>query len=106
MFWIILIIVQLVIWYLTFFKTKRIKKEGMKDGYRTTYEFVETNERFRFPLWSLLVGFLISLIPIIGLIVFLWVTIKVAIMTDREYENIFDGNRPSFYLVKIFSKEI
>lgn len=106
MFGIIFIVVQLVIWYLTFFKTKRMKKEEKKDGYRTAYEFVETNERFRFPLWSLLVGFLISLIPIIGLIVFLWVTIKVANMTDREYENIFDGNRPSFYLVKIFSKEI
>jgi uncharacterized membrane protein YfcA len=106
MFGIIFIVVQLVIWYLTFFKTKRMKKEEKKDGYRTAYEFVETNERFRFPLWSLLVGFLISLIPIIGLIVFLWVTIKVANMTDREYENTFDGNRPSFYLVKIFSKEI
>lgn len=106
MFGIIFIVVQLVIWYLTFFKTKRMKKEEKKDGYRTAYEFVETNERFRFPLWSLLVGFLISLIPIIGLIAFLWATIKVANMTDREYENIFDGNRPSFYLVKIFSKEI
>lgn len=106
MFGIIFIVVQLVIWYLTFFKTKRMKKEEKKDGYRTAYEFVETNERFRFPLWSLLVGFLISLIPIIGLIVFLWATIKVANMTDREYESTFDGNRPSFYLVKIFSKEI
>lgn len=105
MFWIILIIVQLVVWYLTFFKTKRIKKEEKMDGYRA-YEFVETNERFKFPLWSLLVGFLISLIPIIGLVVFLWATIKVANMTNREYESIFDGNRPSFYLVKIFSKEI
>lgn len=106
MFGIIFIVVQLVIWYLTFFKTKRIKKEEKKNGCRTAYEFVETNERFRFPLWSLLVGFLISLIPIIGLVVFLWVTIKVANMTNREYESIFDGNRPSFYLVKIFSKEI
>lgn len=106
MFWIILIIVQLVVWYLTFFKTKRIKRKEKKDGYRATYEFVETNERFKFPLWSLLVGFLISLIPIGGLTVFLWATIKVANMTNREYESIFDGNRPSFYIVKVFSKEI
>lgn len=106
MFWIILIIVQLVVWYLTFFKTKRIKKEVKTDGYRTTYEFVETNERFKFPLWSLLLGLLISLIPIFGLIAFLWVTIKVANMTCREYESIFEGNRPSFYIVKVFSKEI
>ena len=106
MFGIIFIVVQLVIWYLTFFKTKRIKKEEKKDGYRTTYEFVETNERFRFPLWALLVGFLISLIPIAGLIVFLWATIKVASMTGREYESTFDGNRPSFYIVKIFTKEV
>ena len=106
MFGIILIIVQLVVWYLTFFKTKRIKKEERKDGYRATCEFVETNERFKFPLWGLLVGFLICLIPILGLIVFLWATIKVANMTNREYEDIFDGNRPSFYIVKVFSKEI
>ena len=106
MFLIIVISLQLVLWYLTFFKTKRIKREEKMDGYRVTYEFVETNERFKFPLWSLLVGFLISLIPIGGLTVFLWVTIKVANMTNREYESIFDGNRPSFYIVKVFSKEI
>ena len=106
MFVIICIVVQLVIWYLTFFKTKRMKKEEEKDGYRTTFKFVETNERFRFPLWCLLVGFLISLTPIIGLVVFLWATIKVANMTDREYESTFEGNRPSFYIVKVFSKEI
>ena len=93
-------------WYLTFFKTKRIKREEKRDGYRATYEFIETNERFKFPLWSLLVGFLISLIPIVGIVVFLWATIKVANMTNREYEDIFDGNRPSFYLVKIFTKEV
>lgn len=106
MFWVIIILLQLALWYLTFFKSRRIKKEEKKDGYRTTCEFVETNERFRFPLWCLLVGFLISLIPIIGLVVFLWVTIKVANMTNREYESTFEGNRPSFYIVKIFSKEI
>lgn len=105
MFWIILIIVQLIVWYLTFFKSKRVKKE-VKQGYSTAYEYVETDERFRFPLWALLVGFLISLIPIVGLAVFLWATIRVASMTNREYENIFDGNRPSFYIVKVFSKEI
>lgn len=106
MFWIILIIVQLIVWYLTFFKSKRVKKEAKQEGYRASYEYVETNERFKFPLWSLLVGFLISLIPIVGLVVILWITIKVASMTDREYESIFDGNRPSFYLVKIFTKEV
>ena len=105
MFWIILIIVQLIVWYLTFFKSKRVKKE-VKKGYSTVYEYVETDERFRFPLWALLVGFLISLIPIVGLAVFLWATIRVASMTNREYEDIFDGNRPSFYIVKVFSKEI
>lgn len=106
MFWVIVILLQLVLWYLTFFKTKKVKKEVKKDGYRTTCEFIETNERFRFPLWSLLLGFLISLIPIVGLIVFLWVIIKIASLTDREYCDIFDGNRPSFYVVKVFSKEI
>lgn len=106
MFWFILIIVQLIVWYLTFFKSKRVRKEAKQDGYRTVYEYVETDERFRFPLWALLVGFLISLIPIVGLVVILWITIKVASMTDREYESIFDGNRPSFFLVKIFTKEV
>lgn len=106
MFWIILIIVQLIVWYLTFFKTKRVRKEAKQVGYSTAYEYIETDERFRFPLWALLVGFLISLIPIVGLAVFLWATIRVASMTNREYENIFDGNRPSFYLVKIFTKEV
>ena len=106
MFWIILIIVQLIVWYLTFFKSKRVKYEAKQEGYRTVYEYIETEERFRFPLWALLVGFLISLIPIIGLAVILWATIKAASMTDREYESIFEGNRPSFYLVKIFTKEV
>ena len=106
MFWIILIIVQLVMWYLTFFKSKKARKEAKQEGYRTVYEYIETDERFRFPLWALLVGFLISLIPIACLIVFLWATIKVASMTGREYESTFDGNRPSFYLVKIFTKEV
>jgi Na+/proline symporter len=106
MFWIIIIILQLVLWYLTFFKSKRIKKETKQDGYRTISEYVETTERFKFPLWSLLVGLLVSLIPIVGLIVFLWATIKVANMTRIEYEGVFDGNRPSFYIVKVFSREI
>ena len=106
MFWIILIIVQLIVWYLTFFKSKKIKNEVRRDGYREVFEYIETEERFRFPLWALLVGFLISLIPIVGLAVFLWETIKVASMTDREYESIFIGDRPSFYLVKIFTKEV
>ena len=106
MFWIILIIVQLIVWYLTFFKSKRVRKEAKQEGYSKVYEYVETDERFRFPLWILLVGFLISLIPIVGLAVFLWATIRVASMTNREYENIFEGNKPSFYLVKIFTKEV
>jgi RsiW-degrading membrane proteinase PrsW (M82 family) len=106
MFWIIVILLQLALWYLTFFKTKRVKKEAKQEGYRTSYEYVETNERFKFPLWCLLVGLLISFIPIFGLIIFLYVTIKVANMTNGKYEDIFEGNKPSFYIVKVFSKEI
>ena len=59
MFWAITRVVQIVLWFCTFFLAKKIKTEVIgKDFYNCRRQTVETNERYKFPLWMVLLGLL------------------------------------------------
>lgn len=103
MFWIILIIVQLVLWYLTFFKSKKMTRE--KEGTRWGKEwgaFKPTDGRFKFALWQVMAAFLLCLIPILGLVILILVSLLVASALDCD----FDDERPIMFLSELLTKKI
>lgn len=102
MFWFILIIVQLVMWYLTFFKSKKMVRDISKRDYWGNASFLPTNERFKFVLWQVVLVFISCLIPILGLGVIIAITVIVTNASDRD----FDDERPSLFFAEIFLKKI
>ena len=102
MFWIILFIVQLVMWYLTFFKSKKMVRDTSKRDYWGNVPFSPTKERFKFALWQVALVFISCLIPIMGLGVIIVITIVVTSVPDRD----FDDERPSLFFAEIFFKKI
>ena len=104
MFWIILTLVQLVLWWITFFKTKKLVRVKVESRWNSTTwsEFTLSDERYKFPLGIVLLGFLLCFIPIFGLIVYIVVSANISNMSDRNFE----GERPSFALVELFKKKI
>ena len=103
MVWAIIRVVQIVLWVCTFFLTKKtlIKEEGER-FYDRKITTVETKERFKFPLWVVLVGFILSLIPILGLIAAIIFMGFITSLKDSDFVD----ERPSFFLVKFFTKKI
>lgn len=103
MFWAIIRVVQIILWFCTFFLAKKtlIKEERIR-SYDRKVEAIETKERFKFPLWVVLLGFILNLIPILGLIAIILFTAFIESIKDQD----FDNERPSFFLVKIFTKKI
>lgn len=102
MFWIILIIVQLVMWYLTFFKSKKMVRNTSKRDRWGNVPFSPTNERFKFVLWQVALLFISCLIPILGLVLIIAITIVVTNARDSE----FGDERPSLFFAEIFLKKI
>ena len=102
MFWIITLI-QLILWWVTFFKTKKMVREKVGSGRNASWgEFCLTNERFKFPLGFVLLGFLLCFVPIIGLIVYIVCSVNISNLPDRDFEE----ERPSFAIVELFKKKI
>lgn len=100
MFWFICTVIQLVLWWMTFFKSKKMTRE--KVGYRVWGKFVVSNERYKFTLGLVFVMLLLCLVPILGLVaivVFIW---SVSNMRDSDFED----ERPSFAIVELFKKKI
>lgn len=102
MFWIILIIVQLVMWYLTFFKSKKMVRDTSKRDCWGNVPFSPTNERFKFVLWQVALVFISCLIPILGLVVIIAITVVTTNASDFE----FGDERPSLFFAEIFLKKI
>ena len=97
-----LIIVQLVMWYLTFFKSKKMVRDTSKRDCWGNVPFSPTNERFKFVLWQVALVFISCLIPIMGLGVIVVITVVVTNASDRD----FDDERPSLFFAEIFLKKI
>lgn len=105
MFWIIIILIQLVLWWITFFKTKKLvrtKIEESRWNSTTWSEFTLSNERYKFPLGIVLLGLLICFVPIIGFFGYIAVLINVSSLPDRNFED----ERPSFAIVELFKKKV
>lgn len=103
MFWLIFRLLQFVIWYVTFFMSKKMVQKIENEGtYRQHYIFVETTERFKFPLWIVLIAFFAQIVPVVGLVVSVGVTIWLSLADDE----IFEEERPSFFFTKLFTKKI
>lgn len=102
MFWITLIIVQLVMWYLTFFKSKKMVRDASKRDRWGNVPFSPTNERFKFVLWQVALVFVSCLIPIVGLGVIIAITVVATDASDSE----FGDERPSLFFAEIFLKKI
>lgn len=102
MFWIITLI-QLILWWVTFFKTKKMVREKVGSGWNASWgEFRLTNERFKFPLGFVLLGFLLCFVPIIGLVVYIVCSVNISNLPDSYFE----GERPSLAIIELFKKKI
>lgn len=71
---IVLIIINLVFWFLTFFKSKKmvrtVEEIGSFSWEKRYTPWTETNERYRFPMWLFLVGTLSMLLPPLATIIY------------------------------------
>jgi hypothetical protein len=104
MFWIILILIQLVLWWVTFFKTKKLVREKVESRWNSTTwsEFVPTNERYKFPLFGVAIVFLACLVPILGIGAIVCVHCAYESKRDCEWGN----TKTSFALIELLKKEI
>ena len=104
MFWTIIIIIQLILWWVTFFKTKKMKRTKVESRWNSTTwsDFELTNERYKFPLGGVAIVFLSCLVPILGIGCI--VCVHCAYETKRDCE--WDDTKPSFALIELFKKEI
>ena len=104
MFLIVIIILQLVLWYLTFFKTKKLVRVKVESRWSSTTwsEFTLSNERYKFPLGFVLLGLFASFVPIVGFFGYIAVSINISSLPDRNFEE----ERPSFAIIELFKKKI
>lgn len=104
MFWIIIILIQLVLWWVTFFKAKKMKRTKIEGRWNSTTwsNFELTNERYKFPLGLVALVLLSCIIPLGG--------IAVIVIIHSAFENKRDGEwgdtKPSFALIELVKKEI
>lgn len=104
MFWFICTVIQLILWLVTFFKSKKMTRGKVATRWNGDVwgEFVVSNERYKFTLGLALVMLLLCLVPILGsvaIVVFIW---GVSNMRDSDFED----ERPSFAIVELFKKKI
>ena len=104
MFWFICTVIQLILWWVTFFKSKKMTREkvGTRWDGDVWGKFVVSNERYKFTLGLVLVMLLLCLVPILGsvaIVVFIW---GISNMRDRDFKD----ERPSFAIVELFKKKI
>lgn len=104
MIWFIIVVIQIVLWWVTFFKTKKMirTKAENRCGYKEWGEFSLTNERYKFPLWSVLLSFLGCLIPIVGIVVL----VPTYVANESKYDREWEAEKPSFAIIELLKKEI
>lgn len=104
MFLAIILIIQLLLWWVTFFKTKKLVRVKVESRWNSTTwsEFTLSNERYKFPLGIVLLGLLACLVPIIGFFGYIAVLINVSSLPDRNFED----ERPSFAIIELFKKKV
>lgn len=102
MFWFICTVIQLVLWWVTFFKSKKMVRDTSKRDRWGNVPFSPTNERFKFVLWQVALSFICCLIPILGLLLIIAITVLITNARDSE----FDDERPSLLFAEIFLKKI
>lgn len=104
MFWFICIIIQLILWWVTFFKSKKMIREKVESRWNGTVwgEFSLSNERHKFPLGLVFIGLLLCLVPILGLFAVVFFTLGISNMRNSDFEE----ERPSFAIVELFKKKI
>lgn len=104
MFWFICIIIQLILWWVTFFKSKKMIREKIESRWNGTVwgGFSLSNERYKFPLGIVFIGLLLCLVPILGLFAVAFFTLGISNMRNSDFEE----ERPSFVIVELFKKKI
>ena len=104
MFWFICIIIQLILWWVTFFKSTKMIREKVESRWNGDVwdKFTLSAERYKFPLGLVFIGLLLCLVPILGLFAVAFFTLGVSTMKDYD----FDDERPSFAIVELFKKKI
>lgn len=104
MFWFICTVIQLILWWVTFFKSKKMTREITETRLngKIWSEFALSNERYKFPLGIVVVFFLICLIPILGTLGIIAITYAFSQARNSD----FDDERPSFAIVELLKKKI
>ena len=109
---IVLIILNLVFWFLLFFKSKKMVRTVKKTGdfyWEKKYSpWVETEERYRFPMWLFLVGTLAMLLPPLATIIYFmghvfWCIYSQSSDFDSGYLEL---ERPKLYIQTFLFKKV
>ena len=104
MIWFLLIVIQILLWWVTFFKTKKMTRtrEENRWGNKQWGEFSLTSERYKFPLWVVFFSLLGCLVPIVGFVIL----VPTYAMNESKYDHEWEAEKPSFWLLDILKKEI
>lgn len=104
MFWFICTVIQLVLWWVTFFKSKKMTREKVETRWNGDVwdKFVVSNERYKFTFGLVVVMLLLCLVPILGSVAIVVFIRSVSNLKDSDFED----ERPSFAIVELFKKKI
>ena len=104
MFWFIIIVIQIVLWWVTFFKTKKMKRTKLENrwGNKEWGEFSLTNERYKFALGYVVASLLACLIPFVGIIVIVIIHAN----NESKFSSQWGDTKPSFAIIELLKKEI
>ena len=100
----ILWVIQIALWWVVCFKSKTERKLYSENRYGNKefvgYALIE--DRYKFPLWFIILLFLSCLVPVFGVLTIVFVHIVIQTRTHREWEE----DKPNLFLVDLFNKKI
>lgn len=107
----IIIVINVIFWYLLFFKTKKLTREIAKKGtYRNTYtDWVVSEERYRFPMWMFIIFTISLLCPVLELIMLLFFYIGFIVFFSTGFFEDFSSyetEKPKLFIQDFLTKKI
>lgn len=107
---VIILIINLIIWYFTFFKTKKLIRtctpderwSGVKYG-----EWQRTNERYKWPMWLFLLWTALMFFPVISFTITITLYVLYFILDACEmFDDFMKTERPKVLLQEFLTKKV
>jgi hypothetical protein len=107
----IITVINVLFWYLLFFKTRKLTRELVRKGaYNNTYtDWVVSEERYRFPMWMFIIFTISLLCPILELIMLLIFYIGfIVFFTSGFFEDFtcYETEKPKLFIQDFLTKKV